>query len=161
MNSENFKIDNLQYCNWSKEIFQINREAQLDAVHVTIAYHEDFDEVKNNVKVWNKHFQDYKDLIFHGKTFKDVEKAHKENKTAIFFGFQNCSPIEDDISLVEEIHKMGVRFMQLTYNNQSLLATGCYEENDSGVTRMGKEVIKEMNRVGVIVDMSHLSLIHI
>jgi len=155
MNSINFKIDNLQYCNWSKEIFQINREAQLDAVHVTIAYHEDFDEVKNNVKVWNKHFQDYKDLIFHGKTFKDVEKAHKENKTAIFFGFQNCSPIEDDISLVEEIHKMGVRFMQLTYNNQSLLATGCYEENDSGVTRMGKEVIKEMNRVGVIVDMSH------
>jgi len=97
MNSANFKIDNLQYCNWSKEIFQINKEAQLDAIHVTIAYHEDFDEVKNNVKVWNKHFQDYKDLIFHGKTFKDVEKAHKENKTAIFFGFQNCSPIEDDI----------------------------------------------------------------
>jgi len=155
MSSTNFKIDNLQYCNWSKEIFQINREAQLDAIHVTIAYHEDFDEVKNNVKVWNKHFQDYKDLIFHGKTFKDIEKAHKENKTAIFFGFQNCSPIEDDISLVEEIHKMGVRFMQLTYNNQSLLATGCYEENDSGVTRMGKEVIKEMNRAGVIVDMSH------
>ena len=155
MSSTNFKIDNLQYCNWSKEIFQINREAQLDAIHVTIAYHEDFDEVKNNVKVWNKYFQDYKDLIFHGKTFKDVEKAHKENKTAIFFGFQNCSPIEDDISLVEEIHKMGVRFMQLTYNNQSLLATGCYEEHDSGVTRMGKEVIKEMNRIGVIVDMSH------
>ena len=45
--------------------------------------------------------------------------------------------------------------MQLTYNNQSLLATGCYEENDSGVTRMGKEVIKEMNRLGVVVDMSH------
>ena len=155
MNSTNFKIDNLQYCNWSKEIFQINREAQLDAIHVTIAYHEDFDEVKNNVKVWNKHFQDYKDLIFHGKTFKDIEKAHKEKKTAIFFGFQNCSPIEDDIGLVGEVHKMGVRFMQLTYNNQSLLATGCYEENDSGVTRMGKEVIKEMNRVGVIVDMSH------
>jgi len=155
MNLTNFKIDNLQYCNWSKEIFQINREAQLDAIHVTIAYHEDFDEVKNNVKVWNKHFQDYKDLIFHGKTFQDIEKAHKEKKTAIFFGFQNCSPIEDDIGLVEEIHKMGIRFMQLTYNNQSLLATGCYEENDSGVTRMGKEVIKEMNRVGVIIDMSH------
>jgi len=155
MSSTNFKIDNLQYCNWSKEIFQINREAQLDAIHVTIAYHEDFDEVKNNVKVWNKHFQDYKDLIFHGKTFKDVEKAQQEKKTAIFFGFQNCSPIEDDISLVEEVYKMGARFMQLTYNNQSLLATGCYEKNDSGVTRMGKEVIKEMNKMGLVVDMSH------
>ena len=57
--------------------------------------------------------------------------------------------------MVEAVHKMGTVFMQLTYNNQSLLATGCYEENDSGVTRMGKEVIKEMNRVGIIVDMSH------
>ena len=45
--------------------------------------------------------------------------------------------------------------MQLTYNNQSLLATGCYEKFDSGVTNFGREVIKEMNRVGVVVDMSH------
>ena len=46
-------------------------------------------------------FRNYKNLIFHGKTFQDIEKAHKEKKTAIFFGFQNCSPIEDDIGLVE------------------------------------------------------------
>ena len=45
--------------------------------------------------------------------------------------------------------------MQLTYNNQSLLATGCYEKRDSGITRLGKEVIKEMNRVNMIIDMSH------
>ena len=151
----NYRIDNLQYCNWSREIFQINNEARLDAVHVTIAYHEDFDEVKKNVEIWNKHFQEYKNLIIHGKTFQDIERAHQEKKTAIFFGFQNCSPIEDDIGLVESVHKMGARFMQLSYNNQSLLATGCYEKTDSGVTRMGKEVIKEMNRIGVVIDMSH------
>ena len=150
-----FKIDNLQYCNWSKEIFKINRDAGLDAVHVTIAYHEDFDELQKNIADWNQYFDQFPDLIFHGKTFKDIEKAKEENKTAIFFGFQNCSPIEDDIYLVEEVHKLGAVFMQLTYNNQSLLATGCYEKNDSGVTRMGKEVIREMNRVGVVVDMSH------
>jgi len=45
--------------------------------------------------------------------------------------------------------------MQLTYNNQSLLATGCYEAEDSGITRMGRQVIKEMNRVGMVIDMSH------
>jgi len=151
----NYRIDNLQYCNWSKEIFKINNEAKLDAVHVTIAYHEDFNEVKKNIEVWNKHFKDNNDLIFHGKTFKDIEKAHQEKKTAIFFGFQNCSPIEDDIGLVEKVYDLGARFMQLTYNNQSLLATGCYEKNDSGVTRMGKEAIKEMNRLGLVVDMSH------
>jgi len=151
----NYRIDNLQYCNWSKEIFKINNEAKLDAVHVTIAYHEDFKEVKKNVEAWHKYFKDNKDLIFHGKTFKDIEKAHQEKKTAIFFGFQNCSPIEDDIGLVEKVYDLGARFMQLTYNNQSLLATGCYEKNDSGVTRMGKEAIKEMNRLGLVVDMSH------
>jgi len=155
MNTKVFRIDNLQYCNWTKEIFEINREAKLDAVHVTVVYHENFSEFKKNMEIWSKRFQNYKELIFPGKTFDDIEKAHNENKTAIFFGFQNCSPIEDDISLVEEVYKAGIRFMQLTYNNQSLLATGCYEKNDSGVTRMGKEVIKEMNRLGVVVDMSH------
>jgi microsomal dipeptidase-like Zn-dependent dipeptidase len=45
--------------------------------------------------------------------------------------------------------------MHITYNNQSLLASGCYEERDTGVTRMGREVIREMNRLGMVIDMSH------
>ena len=150
-----FKIDNLQYCNWTRKVFEINREAKLDAVHVTIVYHEDYDEFLNEVKKWQKLFDENSDLIFHGSNYKDIEKAQLEKKTAIFFGFQNCSPIEDDIRLVEKIHNLGCRFMQLTYNNQSLLATGCYEKNDSGVTNFGREVIKEMNRVGIVIDMSH------
>ena len=151
----NFKIDNLQYCNWSRETFEFNRTAGLDAVHVTIVYHEDYNELLTETKKWEKLFKDNSDIIFQGWDYKDIDKANKENKTAIFFGFQNCSPIEDDIKLVEKIHKLGCRFMQLTYNNQSLLATGCYEKIDSGVTNFGREVIKEMNRVGVVIDMSH------
>ncbi len=151
----NYKIDNLQYCNWSRKIFEINRSAGLDAVHVTIVYHEDFDELQLEIKKWEKLFHENSDLIFPGKNFHDIDKANKENKTAIFFGFQNCSPIEDDIKLVEKVHQLGCRFMQLTYNNQSLLATGCYEKVDSGVTNFGREVIREMNKVGLVVDMSH------
>ncbi len=151
----NYKIDNLQYCNWSRETFEFNRSAGLDAVHVTIVYHEDYNELLTETKKWEKLFKDNSDIIFQGRDYKDIEKANKEKKTAIFFGFQNCSPIEDDIKLVEKIHKLGCRFMQLTYNNQSLLATGCYENTDSGVTNFGREVIREMNRVGVVIDMSH------
>ncbi len=150
-----YKIDNLQYCNWNRNVFKINNEAKLDAVHVTIAYHEDFDELQQVIKKWEKHFKENQDLIFLGKDYKDIEKAKSENKTAIFFGFQNCSPIEDDINLIEKVHEQGCRFMQLTYNNQSLLATGCYEKNDSGVTNFGREAIKEMNKVGIVIDMSH------
>ena len=151
----NYRIDNLQYCNWSRKIFEINKEAGLDALHVTMVYHEDYDEFLDKLKEWNKLFKDNSDLIFLGKDYKDIDKAKSENKTAIFFGFQNCSPIEDNINLVEKIHEQGCRFMQLTYNNQSLLATGCYEKIDGGVTNFGKEVIKEMNRVGIVIDMSH------
>ncbi len=151
----NYRIDNLQYCNWSREIFEINKEAGLDAVHVTIVYHEDYDEFLKKLNEWDKLFKNNSDLIFLGKDFNDIIKAKAEKKTAIFFGFQNCSPIEDDINLIEKVHQHGCRFMQLTYNNQSLLATGCYEKNDSGVTNFGKEAIKEMNRVGIVIDMSH------
>ena len=151
----NYRIDNLQYCNWSRDIFLINREAGLNAIHVTLVYHEDYDEFLQRVKEWDRFFEENSDLIFLGKTFEDITKAQSDNKTAIFFGFQNCSPIEDDINLIEKVHEHGCRFMQLTYNNQSLLATGCYEKNDSGVTNFGREAIKEMNRVGIVVDMSH------
>ena len=150
-----FIIDALQYSNWSEKIFREMNEGGITAVHVTICYHEDFQEMVQNVIAWNQRFEKYSQHIFQGLTADDVRKANEEGRTAIFFGFQNCSPIEDNIGLVEVCHKLGVRFMQLSYNNQSLLAAGCYEENDPGITRMGRQVIKEMNRVGLVVDMSH------
>lgn len=149
------RIDALQYANWSEKVFRQMREGGVDAVHVTIAYHENFRETVLNIEKWNRWFEQYPDLIVHAKTGEDVRRAQATGRTAIIFGFQNPSPIEDDIGLVEILHTLGARFMQLTYNNQSLLATGCYEAEDTGVTRMGRQVIKEMNRVGLVVDMSH------
>ena len=149
------RIDNLQYCNWSEKVFRQLREGRVDAIHVTIAYHENFRETVLNFEQWNRWFEQYPDLITRGLWASDIDRARSAGQTAVFFGFQNPSPIEDDIGLVEIVHTLGARFMQLTYNNQSLLATGCYEAEDTGITRMGKQVIKEMNRVGLVVDMSH------
>lgn len=151
----NWRIDCLQYANWSEKIFRQLREGGLDAVHVTIAYHENFRETVQNIERWNRWFEQFPDLIFQGRTAADVHRAHETRRTAIFFGAQNPSPIEDDIGLVEVLHGLGLRFMQLSYNNQSLLATGCYEAEDPGITRMGRQVIAEMNRVGLVIDMSH------
>lgn len=149
------RIDGLQYANWSEKIFQQLRQGGVDAIHVTISYHENFRETVLNFEQWNRWFERYPDLIMKGTIASDIDRARDAGKTAVFFGFQNPSPIEDDIGLVEIVHSLGARFMQLTYNNQSLLATGCYEAEDNGITRMGKQVIKEMNRVGLVIDMSH------
>ena len=148
-------IDCLQYANWSEKILRQMQAGGVHGVHVTISYHENFREMVLNIEQWNRWFEDYPELIFLGRTGDDVRRAARENRTAIFFGFQNASPIEDDIGLIEICHMLGARFMQLTYNNQSLLATGCYEDEDTGVTRFGKQAIAEMNRVGLVIDMSH------
>lgn len=148
-------IDNLQYANWSEKVFRQLRSGGVDAVHVTIAYHENFREMVANLEAWNLWFERFPGLIFKGTTAADVRRAQETRRTAVFFGFQTPSPIEDDIGLVEIVHQLGVRFMQLSYNNQSLLATGCYEDEDPGLTRMGRVVVEEMNRVGLVVDMSH------
>jgi len=154
---DNIIIDCLQYANWSPKVFKQMREGNVDCVHVTIAYHENFRETVLNLEKWNTYFSKYSDLIVQAFSAEDILKTKREKKTSIIFGFQNPSPIEDDIGLIEIWQKLGIKFMQLTYNNQSLLATGCYENHDTGITRMGKEVIKEMNRVGMVIDMSHSS----
>ena len=148
-------VDCLQYANWSAKIFREMNQGGVDAVHVTIAYHETFREMVLNVSQWNRWFEQYPDLICMGRTGEDIRRAQRDGRTAIFFGFQNPSAIEDDIGLIEVCHTLGARFMQLSYNNQSLLATGCYEAEDPGITRFGKQAIKEMNRVGMVIDMSH------
>jgi microsomal dipeptidase-like Zn-dependent dipeptidase len=150
-----YLIDGLQYSNWSEEVFQQLREGGVDAVHVTLVYHETFRETVARIERWNRWFEQWPNLIFQGFSAEDIKTARATGRTAIFFGSQNPSCIEDDIGLVEVLHRLGLRFMQLTYNNQSLLATGCYEAEDTGLTRMGREVVTEMNRVGMVVDMSH------
>ena len=152
-----YKIDGLQYANWSGKIFEQMQHGRLDCVHVTIAYHENFREAVLNLEKWNSWFEHYPDRIIQAHYAEDIAEAKRSGKTAIIFGFQTPAPIEDDIGLVEIWHRLGMRIMQLTYNNQSLLATGCYEIEDSGITRMGREVIAEMNRLGLIIDMSHSS----
>ncbi len=148
-------IDGLQYCKWDREYFLLLKESGITAVHVTLVYHEMARETLSRFAQWNKLFEQNSDLIIPVMNMEDIKLAKSSGKVGIFFGAQNCSPIDDEIGLIEVMRKQGLLIMQLTYNNQSLLASGCYEKNDSGITRFGKQAIEEMNRVGMIIDMSH------
>ena len=133
------------------------REGGIDAVHATICYHELFRETVANITAWHRLFEENSDLVVHARSLEDIVQARASARTAIVFGLQNCSALEDDLGLLKVCFDLGVRFMQISYNRQSLLASGCFEEEDSGLTRMGKEAIGEMNRIGIVVDLSHAS----
>jgi microsomal dipeptidase-like Zn-dependent dipeptidase len=131
------------------------REGGLDAVHATLVYHETTRETLSRLGEWNRRFEAWPDLIMPVHVPQDIAVAQASGRVGIILGAQNCSPIEDDIDMVEVMRDLGLMIMQLTYNNQSLLACGCYEAEDSGITRFGRQVIREMNRVGMVIDMSH------
>ncbi|MGR5141124.1 membrane dipeptidase [Photobacterium sp. DNB23_23_1] len=155
MYQQQIVIDGLQYCHWDREYFQTLKASGIHAVHATLVYHENARETLTRFAEWNLLFEKNADLIIPVMSMADVEAAKAQGKVGVLFGAQNCSPIDDEIGLVEVMRRQGLLIMQLTYNNQSLLATGCYEQNDNGVTRFGKQVIDEMNRVGMVIDMSH------
>jgi microsomal dipeptidase-like Zn-dependent dipeptidase len=155
MSKQMLTVDGLQYSNWSREIFEQMREGGVDAVHATLVYHETLRETLTRIGEWNRRFEAHGDLIMPVHAPSDILRAQQVGKVGIFFGAQNCSPIEDDIDMVAVLRQLGLLIMQLTYNNQSLLACGCYESEDSGITRFGRQVIREMNRVGMVIDMSH------
>nr|WP_298411279.1 dipeptidase [uncultured Halomonas sp.] len=155
MSQEMLIVDGLQYSNWSREIFEQMHEGGVDAVHATLVYHETTRDTLSRLGEWNRRFEANSDLILPVFEPADIQRAREAGKVGIFLGAQNCSPIEDDIDMVAILRRLGLLIMQLTYNNQSLLACGCYESEDSGITRFGRQVIKEMNRVGMVIDMSH------
>ena len=148
-------IDGLQYSNWDRALLEELKAGGIDAIHATIVYWEDARQTLTLLADWNRRFRDHADLIRPARSGDDIRAAKKEGRIAIVFGAQNCTPIEQDLGLVELFRSLGLMIMQLTYNNQSPLGAGCYEATDSGLTRFGREVVREMNRVGMIIDLSH------
>lgn len=148
-------VDALQASAWDRELLEEWRAGGVTAVNVTLVYWEDARATLDRIGEWHRLFERHGDLVMPARTAEDIEEAKRQGKTAVIFGFQNCSPIEDDLALVQVFDELGVKFMQLTYNNQSLIGAGCYETVDAGISRFGREVIREMNRVGMLIDLSH------
>jgi membrane dipeptidase len=105
---------------------------------------------------WYDLFERHSDKTFLATTADEIRKAKKENKIAMIFGFQHAEAIEDDLNLLKVYHKLGFRVMQLTYNERNLIGDGCLERTDSGLSNFGINVVKEMNRLGILIDLSHV-----
>jgi membrane dipeptidase len=148
-------IDGLIIAKWSREVFDDMRRGGLSAANCTVSVWEGFQDTVGNIADMKKQIRDYSDILTLVRTTEDVRRAKAEGKTGIIMGFQNAHAFEDNLGYIEAFADMGVRVVQLCYNTQNLVGTGCYER-DGGLSGFGREVINEMNRVGIMVDLSHV-----
>jgi microsomal dipeptidase-like Zn-dependent dipeptidase len=149
-------VDGLQYSNWDRPIFEEMSRGGIAGIHATIAIWEGTRAALSVIGFWNRMFREHADILMPGRSAEDIVQAKALGKTAIVLGSQNGSIFEDDLDLVQIFHDLGVRVVQLTYNIQNLIGGSCYEPSDSGLTRFGRNVVAEMNRVGMLVDLSHV-----
>jgi len=86
----------------------------------------------------------------------DIRWAKENNGTSIVMGFQSAEPIEKNIRYLDLFFHLGLRILQLTYQRRNLLADGCGEPADAGLSLFGKEVIARCNELGILIDLSHV-----
>lgn len=107
-------------------------------------------------------FHSYYDLVEREPRFRiitttgDIRAAKENGQVGFILGAQSGQFLETDERLVELFQRLGVRVIQLVYNERNLLGDGCLEPHNQGLSPLGRRVVKEMNRVGIQVDLSHV-----
>jgi membrane dipeptidase len=149
-------FDGLIIAHWDRPLFEDMRRGGVTAANCTCSVWEGFTDTMKNVARWNSLFRDHDDLITKVRTVADIRRAKAQGKTGIVLGFQNVSAFEDQLGFIEHFKDVGIGVAQLAYNTQNLVGAGCYETNDSGLSDFGHEVVAEMNRVGMLCDLSHV-----
>ena len=152
-------FDGLIVSHWSAEVFEDMRRGGLTGANCTCSVWEGFHDTMANIGQWNRWFREYDDLILKARTTADIRGAKEQGKTAVVLGFQNTSAFEDRLDFVEIFKDAGIGIAQVTYNTQNLVGSGCYESTDCGLSDFGREVVDEMNRVGMLCDLSHVGSI--
>ncbi|MBM3944966.1 MAG: membrane dipeptidase [SAR202 cluster bacterium] len=150
-------IDGLNVSNWeSPAVFESLHKGKVSAINATIVVWEGYEETLDHIAGWFEKFRTYDDLIVQARSAADIERAKKSGRTGILLGWQNGTPIGNKLERLELFHALGVRIIQITYNERNLIGNGCYERTDEGLSGFGQDVIREMNRLGMLVDLSHV-----
>ena len=159
LHADQIVFDGLIISDWGPDIFRDMRRGGLTAANCTCCVWEGFTETMRNLARWNRWFRDHPGLIVKARSTADIRRAKVEDRTAIVLGFQNVSAFEDQLGAVELFKDAGVGIVQMAYNTQNLAGTGCYESRDGGLSGWGHDLVAEMNRVGVMCDLSHVGAV--
>lgn len=151
-------VDGLEAQNpgWEREYLEQLHAGGVTAVNATLSIWEGARETLNNIARFHRRLRDNADIARLALTTDDILAAKREGRTAYLIGFQDTSPLEDDVDLVEVYWRLGVRIVQLTYNTQNSVAAGCWEDDDLGLSaHVGRSVVRELNDFGILIDVSH------
>jgi membrane dipeptidase len=156
LHSDALVIDGLEIAAWNRDVFEAMHAAGITAVNCTCCVWEGFSDTMKNVAEFKGWLRENDDILRPVRSVADIDAAKQENRVGIMLGWQNISGIEDHIPYLELFKELGVGVIQMAYNTQNLAATGCYERNDAGLSEFGHDVLSEMNRLGILADLSHV-----
>lgn len=148
-------IDGLICAKWERALFEDMAKGGLTAANCTVSFWENFEGTVRNIVEMNNLIEESSDLLIKVRTSEDIYRAKQQGKTGVMMGFQNAHAFEDQIGYVQVFKDLGVGIVQMCYNTQNLVGTGCYER-DGGLSGFGREIVAEMNKVGMLCDLSHV-----
>ena len=124
----------------------------------TVASIESARGALGQVAAWYPRVRAFPEDLVLASSAADIEAAKRTGRVAVVLQFQGGNPFEYDPNLVEAFHRLGVRIVQLTYNARNPLGDGCTERTDVGLSDLGLAVIAELNRLGMLLDLSHVGI---
>ena len=152
-------IDGLNVSNWESEnVYRDLNKGNVNAINATTATWENYSQTLDNIAVWYSKFNNRTDISLVRKV-DDIFKASDNGQVGIIIGFQNTSPIENNLDYLYTFDELNVKIIQFTYHERNLLGNGCYERVDEGITIFGIDAIKIMNEVGILIDLSHVGIV--
>ena len=130
--------------------------AGYDVVNWTIANHTDsLQSAINKIVTFYWLMDERPNEVSLVRSAADLDIAHPDGTLRVLLGFQGAEPLGHGFHNLVAFHAMGVRVMQLTYNDANLLGSGCVEPNDTGLTHFGIQVVRECHRLNMVVDLTH------
>jgi membrane dipeptidase len=135
-------------------LIEIVRRSGITAINLTISA-PTFEGTIDSLAYVDALVEQSPEVFMVVRQYSDIARAKREGKIGIMPGFQYTQFLEADPSRIETFRRLGVRIMQLTYNNRSDFGDGCLEPGNAGLSKAGIAAIKKMNEVGVAIDLSH------
>lgn len=130
------------------------RTSAITAINFTISA-PDFAGTVKNLALLEALVEKHPEAFAIIRQHSDIARAKRDVKIGVIPGFQDTAFFEEDVGRIETFRQLGVRIMQITYNNRNTLGDGCLEPGNAGLSRAGIGVVHKMNDLGIAVDLSH------